>query len=199
MNYEVKGMFAWPVYYTVLDTRVFPEFVPTWTDNTLNHISEENTVLDLPEFAELRSEIQAHVDHFHWTVLQRTQGSKSYITKSWMNLTKAGEQHHQHWHVNSLYSGTVYNCDSDGALVFHSPWQSLLSIDVESHNEYNSTSMMVYPQPGLLVLWPSQLQHSVNPPSQSRTSLSFNTWIQGSVSQGWDSELILDPQQGDQQ
>lgn len=138
MDYEVKGAFAWPIYYTVLDCDQFPDFTPTWTHNHLNHISEENSVLELPQFADLRDSIQAHLDHFHWTVMSRTRSSRAYVTQSWMNLTLPGEQHHQHWHSNSLYSGVIYNCASDGPIVFHSPWQSLLSIDVESHNDYNS-------------------------------------------------------------
>ena len=58
-----------------------------------------------------------------------------------------------------------------------------VSLSIKRFNNFNGETYMMAIKKGELILFPSNLKHSV-PPNQSdeeRISLSFNTWIKGSL------------------
>ena len=97
------------------------------------------------------------------------------IEESWFARMEKGEFHWQHSHAHYELSGVYYmkaNGDDNG-ICFHTP------------NKLANSSRIMYglgnrrtitPQPGLLLLFPSWLEHSVptNQTNEERISLAFN-------------------------
>ena len=107
------------------------------------------------------------------------------ITQSWLNKNKKGESHHEHQHPNSMVSGVWYPQihESLPPIQFRHKGQRDISLQTEKYNTFNSATFMLPMKKGELILFPSNLTHSV-PPNQSdeeRISLSFNTWPKGNL------------------
>ena len=84
-----------------------------------------------------------------------------------------------HRHERSVISGAYYpKCEDESApLIFESPLQPYqMNMNNIRQGPYNQYFLDFNPQPGLLVLFPSWLRHSV-PPNRSdkRYTISFNT------------------------
>jgi len=107
------------------------------------------------------------------------------ITQCWLNINRPGERHHRHHHPNSFLSG-VYYLDAQpdsGSIVFHRP--GLLELEpARLHGTpFTFDQWREAPQTGRLVLFPSRLEHSVDPnlANRNRLSISFNTMFRGAI------------------
>ena len=104
------------------------------------------------------------------------------ITTSWFTKTEKTQDSNLHRHKNSFYSGVYYYGDrydsNCGNLVLSSPVQELSDflITPESWNFFNATTFQIYPQPSLVVFFPSYIVHKFesNYSNNSRYSLAFN-------------------------
>ena len=58
-----------------------------------------------------------------------------------------------------------------------------VSLSIKRFNNFNSSTYMLPLKMGELILFPSDLRHKVptNQSDEERISLSFNTWIKGSL------------------
>jgi uncharacterized protein (TIGR02466 family) len=97
------------------------------------------------------------------------------IEESWFAKMEKGEFHWQHSHAHYELSGVYYmkaNGD-DNAICFHTP-NKLSNSSRLMHGL--GTRRLVTPQPGLLLLFPSWLEHNVptNQTDEERVSLAFN-------------------------
>ncbi len=151
--------------------------------NNHNLKSETSYLLDQEEYAPLRAWVGS--------CLAETMKSRGYeysvrITQSWFNRTEKGQWHHRHCHANSLFSGVLYLTPSDSET-----WFSTVSIwpaPDENLPFYGGSSSphevisRIQTQPGVLVVFPSNLDHSVNEHTleEPRYSISFNTFPTGS-------------------
>lgn len=113
------------------------------------------------------------------------------ITQSWANYTKKDEYHHRHTHSNSFISGVFYvnaNKDTD-KIYFHNEHYRAIDILPREPNILNSRSWWYPVETGDLILFPSDLSHSVEVLGTDtvRASLAFNTFPVGYV--GNDMEL----------
>ena len=110
------------------------------------------------------------------------------VTQSWVNKTKIGQEHHYHYHPNSILSG-VFFLQSGGENIspikflnnrndaFHLEFKK----NVNPFNEFNQSSYQYPSQPRVLVLFPSYIPHCVPlNTGDDRYSLSFNTFPSGS-------------------
>lgn len=119
------------------------------------------------------------------------------ITQSWVSTKHPNEGHIEHQHPNSLISGVFYF----GDITPHTPCISFLKsrsylnqniISPRSNNKpptpYTYTSFDLKVHPGLLVLFPSWLHHSVpiNTSNKVRYSLSFNIVPLGGLGDEWE-------------
>lgn len=109
-----------------------------------------------------------------------------YITMAWANYTEKGGYHHKHHHANSFLSGVLYVQVQDSDVIeFYSPWDlhQRLYLPPDNQNLFNSMSWEIPAQNGHLLIFPSQLFHSVPPKSTdgTRIALSFNTYLKGNV------------------
>ena len=66
---------------------------------------------------------------------------------------------------------------------FRSRQQRDVSLQTEQYNTFNSATFMLPMKRGELILFPSNLTHSVptNVGEEERISLSFNTWPKGNM------------------
>ena len=102
------------------------------------------------------------------------------ITQCWTNKNPPGAKHHEHVHPNSIISG-VFFFKIGGKLPpiqFAKSMQSAMKLDPVKYNNVNSETFLLPCVPGELLLFPSNLKHSVpiNLGEETRYSMSFNTF-----------------------
>lgn len=158
------------------------------TDNVGNSMSVDDQVLDHRELKGLRRFIDDHIRLFKANLLRIREDNEIYITQSWVTCSHPGDYHPKHRHPNSVISGVLYLDDEtdDGQtpIRFHRTLD-LFPVDLayDELNEFNASSREFDPERGMLVLFPSSLEHDVekNRSQHRRRSLSFNTYIRGVV------------------
>ena len=107
------------------------------------------------------------------------------ITTSWFTLSKKGEGSQAHKHKNSFWSCVYYYQEEysqgTGGILFNSPNTELFDYaffenDLREQNNLNSTGCVILPQPNLLLVFPSYLQHKIMKHNNDtpRSSLAFN-------------------------
>ena len=106
------------------------------------------------------------------------------VTQSWVNRTKTGQEHHYHYHPNSILSG-VFFLKSGSPIKFLNDRNDAFHLEhkknVNPYNQFNQTSYQFPSQPRVLVLFPSYIPHHVPlNTGGERYSLSFNTFPSGS-------------------
>ena len=148
-----------------------------------NRQSEDTFVLDKPELSNIRAFIEAKLHKFVTEIMASTD--KLVITQSWLNKNKKGESHHEHVHPNSMVSGVWYPQIHEQLppIQFRHRGQRDISLQTEKYNTFNSATFMLPMKRGELILFPSNLTHSVptNQSDEERISLSFNTWPKGNM------------------
>lgn len=152
-------------------------------ESSNNRQSRDTFILDVSELSAIRSFIESKLDSYAENILGCSD--KLIITQSWLNKNKQGSMHHEHFHPNSIVSGVWYP-SMDGIMPyieFKSSRQREISLKLKDLNQYNSSIFRFGPTSGDLLLFPSNLIHSVpvNKSNSERISLSFNTWIEGSM------------------
>jgi uncharacterized protein (TIGR02466 family) len=104
------------------------------------------------------------------------------ISTSWLTKSENKQRSNMHNHKNSFYSGVYYYGDkyesNCGNLQIHNPLLPLSDflIEPESRNDFNVQIFEIYPQPRLLVFFPSYIEHQFLPNYSDipRYSLAFN-------------------------
>ena len=153
--------------------------------NIGNITSQENYVLDKPEFKEIKEFIDSVVEDYMDNVVQPKYDTTAYVTQSWLNWTEPGGYHHNHFHPNSFISGVFYiNASGDSDRIsFARERHDHFDIEAGEYNLYNSKVWWIGVSTGTLILFPSHITHSV-PNTESdttRISLAFNTYLRGQL------------------
>ena len=148
-----------------------------------NRQSEDTFVLDNQLLSNIKAFIESKIYKFVKEVMN--SNSDMVITQSWINKSGKGESHHEHVNPNSMVSGVWYPVINEQLppIQFRSKAQRDVSLQCEKFNNFNSATFLLPMKMGELILFPSNLTHSV-PANQSETeriSLSFNTWCKGSL------------------
>lgn len=153
--------------------------------------STDKNVLDRPEFGDIRRIVMNEINVYAREVLIVSKNIEFYITNSWINVYRRGEQAGAHMHHNSLVSGVLYlkATDAGGDIVFHRDVQSLvpfppaLDLDMDAFNIYNCKSWGYRPKTNDICLFPSVVSHSVEPngSDEPRWSLAFNAFVRGNI------------------
>ncbi len=148
-----------------------------------NRQSNDTFVLDRPELSNIRAFIEAKLHEYVANIY--ASADKLVITQSWFNKSKKGESHHEHVHPNSMISGVWYPQihEKMPPISFKNNTHRDVTLQVEKFNLFNSLTFMLPMNKGELILFPSNLTHSVptNLGEEERISLSFNTWPKGSM------------------
>ena len=205
-NHVIQGIFPCPVYIIKRDTNLSPKEAKEirkiidkegMNKNTGNSTSNNSYIFNgklkkLKQFCE--QQIKTYVEQ----VMCPTEELDFYITQSWLNITKPGEFHHIHWHPNSLISGVFYiSTEEDDNISFGDPNsrdKRLMQSEVKEFNIWNSTNWFFPSITNELILFPSWLNHKVEPneiATTDRISISFNTFVKGPLGQAGFNDLIL--------
>ena len=188
---KLYEIFAVPVYETELGfdvnkmTDLCRKFVKDDKGrNISNRGGYQSNDIDLSNklFADFFANIEFHATGFASSVLKvETQ----FMHNAWININNFGDYNVIHNHPYSHISGVYYlktpkDC---GRLVLqNSPKDVLQYYEVDAgikqRNQYNSQEFVLEPEPGKLYLFPSWINHYVQPNrnrNEERISIAFNT------------------------
>jgi uncharacterized protein (TIGR02466 family) len=187
---NVQVLFSTPIFQSKLDV---PEFI---TDHLRNqkvekvfggYKSEEN-ILDHPLLERPKTFLMRKVNTFFHNVCGYSDSVKLEIVCSWINLHKPGNWAHSHSHLNSIVSGVWYisTTEKTGSISFlrdNLLFGSSISFDVNDINSHNQQDYSFNPRSGDVLIFPSNLIHSVNPNLDEcdRISIAFNCIARGTV------------------
>ena len=195
-NYKVIPIFPTPIFYTKLPNSL--SIITSFFDKQ-EMLSKENDplnygerskntyILDQPECVDLKNYILTQVLKFGSTILNYNYDLYK-ITQSWISIKHPGQSHISHTHPNSLISGVIYYgdfVDNTSLIQFdnpklYSPAFNVLrpeyNLKSPNLNPYSYDSFSPQIEPGVLILFESNLLHSVplNKTNIPRKSLSFN-------------------------
>lgn len=154
--------------------------------------SKDTYILDHKETAPLSNFIMESIKYFAKEVLLYSYEEYSF-SQSWISHKYPKQYHTMHTHPNSLISGVFYYGEDDPnipAITFHKPTfstnVSYLLPKFQSDrrkSQYAWETFSVNYTPGLLLLFPSYILHSVpvNNSSTIRKSLAFNVMPKGKI------------------
>ena len=118
------------------------------------------------------------IDDYCNTIINSEQ--RLAITQLWGNRNPKGSKHHEHVHPNSILSGVFYLRQDPKLppIQFSKSNQHGMKLDPRKYNHYNAETFLLPCTSGELILFPSNLRHSVptNMGEEERISLSFNTF-----------------------
>jgi uncharacterized protein (TIGR02466 family) len=190
---EVLELFPTPVYATMVPVEL-SSVIPFLNGQDMNTKSDEanygrrsknSYILNEPECKSLKKFVLDSVqDYADNTLLYDYKEYK--MSQSWLSYKEPGQHHTMHTHPNSLISGVFYygavEVDTP-AIKFH---KAVVSINQGSivprtkvdkrGSKFAWDEFSVNFEPGLLILFPSHLHHSVplNESKSVRCSLAFN-------------------------
>ena len=127
------------------------------------------------------------VIHQYTSVFQLAYNHDTMLNNLWYNVNRKNNFNYAHTHGGSNYSGIYYLSvpENSGKLVFNNPDTMIKNLTfygqpMKTFNEYNSTQFNVIPKEKLLVLFPSHIEHYVEPnkSDEPRISIAFNIIIQ---------------------
>jgi uncharacterized protein (TIGR02466 family) len=152
--------------------RATPDLAPggkLQTDQTLHHLSE------FQELREIINVAATGVLEFLKIVYDSLE-----LTGCWANISPPGDAHRPHTHPNNYLSGVYYVQTQEGAdtISFDDPrpQTNVISPVTSEITDENAGQIHITTRNGLLVLFPSWLQHQVPPnkSDQARISIAFN-------------------------
>jgi uncharacterized protein (TIGR02466 family) len=163
-------------------------------------MSDNKHILHQKQLSSIKNQIDKHIHTYKNDVLQVAKDIEIYITNSWLMRHNKGHYAHEHSHANSIISGIYYVevPKMSGNLIFHKASNNIsnvmspvVALKYKKYNEYNSEEYAIKTKNNLLVLFPSNLRHSV-PVSLSenpRYCIAFNTFLKGDLTTNGVDEL----------
>ena len=143
-----------------------------------NQSTKDSYILNKIEFGSLKKFLLDNLKIYAKTVLETSE--ELYITQSWANRTKKGMMHHEHIHPNSIVSGVLHLSEEEKLppIQFSKNVFDSIQLKRNKFNLFNSSNFSISIKSGRLILFPSNLRHSVsiNTYPKERYSLSFNTF-----------------------
>lgn len=192
---DVIMEFATPVgmFYTedkTLTVDIFSEIlsiVKNKSEDVYHLLDQSKTTPDnlnsRESFTALVNFIEKKTERFSEEVLGIKKNDLT-LTSMWSNVHSSGSKHQIHQHPNSFLSGVYYpyipECEDPGNIVFVDPRQAknMFYADFFKSSCISNRNIWVTPQTGLLLLFPSWLEHGTDPYICSagieRVAISFN-------------------------
>jgi len=192
VNYEILELFPTPVYTTTIPLSfskviLFFDKQDMGTDSdhdNYGYRSKDSYILDKPECKELSefilSNAKVYADQLGYDYPEYRFG------QSWISIKAPGQHHTMHTHPNGLISGVFYygpTSEKTPAIKFHKMTAGInvsyiqpKTVDKKKDLKYSHSEFSIMFEPGLLLLFPSYLHHSVplNKTDKHRQSLAFN-------------------------
>jgi uncharacterized protein (TIGR02466 family) len=156
--------------------------------NDGNTTSKNNYILENKKCKKIKKFLEESVNDFFIEIMKPKFDVSLRITQSWLNYSEKTQYHHSHIHPNSYFSGVFYlQAEKTTDKIFFNKhdtvFNKVLTVYSEEYNLYNSDSWYFENYTGLLVIFPSTLNHNVLPVQHesTRISLSFNTFPKGKL------------------
>lgn len=157
-------------------------------------------VLDEPICKDLKQDITNRIHDYVYNCLGVSKSVEFRMTNSWVSKQDPGQPVWMHSHATSILSGVLYlqADDNAGRIIFHrrkhfdNLFSETIHIPVDFPNLVTSSGIPFEVKENDLLLFPSNLEHSVeeNQSSRSRYSLAFNFFVYGSF--GYDNVTQLE-------
>tara|TARA_R100000963_G_C4628733_1_gene94304 strand:- start:17 stop:637 length:621 start_codon:yes stop_codon:yes gene_type:complete len=150
-----------------------------------NGFTTIDKVLDLPEFKEIKTELEKHLKIYVYDILDISKHIEFYITRSWLfkrlKVEGAGETHN---HRNSFFTGTLYLELDEGKDYIgfrRSTEYSYVNYDYEKSNIYNQQQVNYFPKKNDLIIFDAKMYHQVGPhvTNNERLALPFEVFGKG--------------------
>jgi uncharacterized protein (TIGR02466 family) len=193
-DYQILELFPTPVFTTMIPEK-FSSIIP-WLyqqemlsedidEANYGQRSKNSYILDEPQAGELKKYILDLAGIFGSEMLKYDYQEYRF-GQSWISYKHPGQHHTMHSHPNSLISGVLYYgepSDNTPAIKFHKllggmnvSYISPKTKKDKRDSKYAIEFMSVDFRPGLLLLFPSYVHHSVpvNKTDKVRCSLAFN-------------------------
>ena len=193
INYEILDLFPTPVFASQIPlefSKVVPwlfkqEMLSEEVDSpNYGERSKNSYILDEPESKDLKNYILGLVNQYGKMLGYEYDSYR--FGQSWVSYKHHGQHHTMHSHPNSLISGVFYfgePTDKTPAIKFHKleggfnvSYLSPKFVKDKRELKYAQKEFSIEFTPGLLLLFPSYLHHSVplNKTDKTRCSLAFN-------------------------
>ena len=143
-----------------------------------NFKSQDTYLMEIEELKSIKDFFYESLNKYTKNISQSDQ--RLVITQCWANKNPPGSMHHEHVHPNSILSGVFYLRQDKmlPPISFSKTQQHVMKLDPKKYNHLNSETFLLPCVTGELLIFPSNLKHSVptNMGKESRISLSFNTF-----------------------
>jgi uncharacterized protein (TIGR02466 family) len=184
MKDELLQIFATPITVTKYEGSLTEElkYIDTleWIkqkDND-NFQSKDVYLLKHEQLKNIKNFINECINKFTKNIYQSDQ--KLVVTQCWINKNPKDSSHHEHCHPNSIISGVFYFKQNPKLppIKFSKTLQYSMTLHTEKYNNLNSGTFYLPCTDRELILFPSNLVHSVpiNKGDEERISMSFNTF-----------------------
>ena len=193
LPYEVLELFPTPVYTTGMPVELagIISFLDAQAPNSGSDVanygerSNNSYILNEPECVEVKKFVLQQVKEFAENVMLYDYDTWE-LSQSWVSRKQPGQHHMMHTHPNSLISGVFYYgepSEQTPAIKFHKMQgginQQVLQPAVKPDKRSSKFAWKEFAvnfAPGLLLLFPSYLFHSVpiNESKTVRSSVAFN-------------------------
>ena len=143
-----------------------------------NFKSQDTYLMEIEELKSIKDFFYESLNKYTKNISQSDQ--RLVITQCWANKNPPGSKHHEHVHPNSILSGVFYLRQDKmlPPISFSKTQQHAMKLDPKKYNNLNSETFLLPCVTGELLLFPSNLKHSVptNMGKEARLSMSFNTF-----------------------
>jgi len=140
--------------------------------------TEDSYILRHEELFKIKNWIKEKIKNYATDVISTE--TELTITNSWANKNDGGAGHSTHHHQNSIVSGIFYlNVTSSmPPTQFYNRYLPMIQLQRSNHNSMNAEFVNAPMVNGDLILFPSDIMHSVNinVTNDTRYTLSFNTF-----------------------
>jgi len=184
MKEELLQIFPTPVLITKYEGDLskelkYVDYLPYKEQKSnANFKSKDTYLMEIEELKSIKDFFYESLNKYTKNISQSDQ--RLVVTQCWANKNPPGSKHHEHVHPNSILSGVFY-LKQDKTLPpiqFAKSIQHAMKLDPKKYNNLNSETFLLPCVDGELLLFPSNLKHSVptNMGKEARISLSFNTF-----------------------
>jgi uncharacterized protein (TIGR02466 family) len=183
--------FASPIGYIEIDPNLCYPYVDLIIGEIEKNISNcapgakytNDNLNSLDEFQNLTQLIDSHATKFLENIVGIDKNDCK-MTGMWANMYEGTGDHEIHQHPNSFISGVFYvqipECNNKGNLLIVDPRsaKNMMYANFKKHTSLSDRMIEIEPKTGLLLLFPSWLEHGVSKFignfDQKRIGISFN-------------------------
>lgn len=193
--FDLHNIFQVPVYQSryhdafILENKIVPKLKdlenrnknnssPYYPANSYTSFGTAE-ILDIPELEQLKKFIFDTVNEVHKSA---GLGGDLEFTNSWFSINRLNSYHESHTHIPDVWSGVYYvsATPADAAIAFvnrnlkDTMWP--FKAPKTRHTSVNSSQVTCSVETGLLIIFPSYLEHKVNQQmvDSERITIAFN-------------------------